>query len=432
MPGDLCVLPKALGYAGTVGQSAEPSKAAAEVIARVSEVLLEEPDDVMADLHEAVFASIQETFRAEPSLAAEVTASSRGNLLHWAAALRRDPGATVMSNLRPEVVGIARDAFRRGIATELVPAYHAGHNALWRHWMRLAFTVSSDPAVLEEALDVAARSMTAFIDSTVDALTALLETERAELTRGSNAQKFEAVSLVLDGAPISNQRAAERLNYRFDARHTAAVLWTDPHEPDTRVLQQAADALRSVTDAQHSLEVIASSSSMWVWLANATSVDPKDLDAAIAPIPEVRVAIGPEDVDIDGFRRSHLDAIETQRLLQRLPDLRIARFTEVQLVALVAGDQMRASDFVARTLGSLTSADPELRATLRTYIRARFSASRAAQALFAHRNTVLNRIQRAERLLPLDLHDHSLEIGVALEIEHWLGPQALASPRSRH
>ena len=80
---------------------------------------------------------------------------------------------------------------------------------------------------------------------------------------------------------------------------------------------------------------------MWLWLANATSVDPKDLDAAIGPIPEVRVALAPEDVDIDGFRRSHLDAIKTQRLLQRLSDLRIARFTEVQLVALVAGDQMR-------------------------------------------------------------------------------------------
>ena len=420
------------GYAGTVDQAAEPSKAAAEVIARVSEVLLEEPDDVMADFHEAVFASIQETFRAEPSLAAEVTASSRSNLLHWAAELRRAPGETVRSNLSPEVVGIARDAFRRGIATELVPAYHAGHNALWRHWMRLAFAVSSDPAVLEEALDVAARSLTGFIDSTVGELTDLLEAERADLTRGSHAQKFEAVSLLLDGAPISKQRATERLNYQLDARHTAAVLWTDPHEPDTRALQRAADALRAVTEASKSFDVIANSSSMWVWLANATSVDPDDLGAAIAPIAGVRVAIGPEGDGTDGFRRSHLDAVETQRLLQRLPDLRVARFTEVQLVALVAGDQVRASDFVARTLGDLASADPELRATLRTYIRARFSASRAARVLFAHRNTVLNRIQRAEQLLPLDLHDHSLEIGVALEIEHWLGPQIPHRPKFRN
>ncbi len=413
-----------------MSQASGPSSKAAEVIQRVSEVFLTEPDDVMTELHEAVFSSIRETFRSEPSLAAEVTASSRGNLLHWAASLQRDPGETVRSNLSPEVVGIARDAFRRGLATELVPAYHAGQNTLWRHWMRLAFAVSSEPVVLQEALDVAARSLTRFIDDTVGALTELLEAERAELTRGSHAQKFEAVSLVLDGAPISNQRAAERLDYRFDARHTAAVLWTDPHEPETRALQRAADALRAVTEAHQSLDVIASSSSMWVWLANAANLDPEGLTAAITPIAGVRVAIGPEDTGADGFRRSHLDAVETQRLLQRLPDLRLARFTDVQLVALVTGDQVRASDFVARTLGSLASADPELRETLRTYIRERFSASRAARALFAHRNTVLNRIHRAEQLLPLDLHDHSLEVGVALEIEHWLGSHA-NRPKSR-
>ncbi len=41
----------------------------------------------------------------------------------------------------------------------------------------------------------------------------------------------------------------------------------------------------------------------------------------------------------------------------------------------------------------------------------------------AHRNTVLNRLQRAERLLPLPLAGHGLEVGVALEIAQWLGTQ---------
>lgn len=414
-------MPTWLDYPDPVNQAPGLSSEAAEVIERVSELLLAEPDEVMTEVHEAVFASLRETFRSEPSLAAEVTASSRGNLLHWAASLQRSPGDAVSSHLSPEVVGIARDAFRRGLAAELAPAYHAGQNALWRHWMRLAFTVSSEPVVLQEALDAAARSMTGFIDDTVSALAELLETERAELTRGSHVQKFETVSLVLDGAPISSQRAAERLDYRFDARHTAAVLWMDPHEPDTRALQQAADALRSVTGARQSLAVHASASSTWVWLADAADLGPDGLAAAISPGAKVRLALGPEESGVDGFRRSHLDAVETQRLLQRLPDLQLARFADVQLVALVTGDQVRAGDFVARTLGRLATADPELRDTLRTYIRARFSAARAARILYAHRNTVLNRIQRAEQLLPLGLHDHSLEVGVALEIEHWLG-----------
>jgi hypothetical protein len=38
------------------------------------------------------------------------------------------------------------------------------------------------------------------------------------------------------------------------------------------------------------------------------------------------------------------------------------------------------------------------------------------------RNTVLNRLQRAERLLPFSLAGHGLEVG-ALEIAQWLGTQ---------
>ena len=71
----------------------------------------------------------------------------------------------------------------------------------------------------------------------------------------------------------------------------------------------------------------------------------------------------------------------------------------------------------------LADADRELRDTLCVYIGEQFSAARAARALYTHRNTVLNRLQRAERLLPLPLAGHGLEIGVALEIAQWLGTQ---------
>ena len=36
---------------------------------------------------------------------------------------------------------------------------------------------------------------------------------------------------------------------------------------------------------------------------------------------------------------------------------------------------------------------------------------------------------RAERLLPLSLADHGLEVGVALEIAQWLGPQSGSATR---
>ena len=108
--------------------------------------------------------------------------------------------------------------------------------------------------------------------------------------------------------------------------------------------------------------------------------------------------------------------------MHRTPrDLRLASYQDVQLVALSAQDEENTAEFVSRTLGRLASAEPELRETLRVYIREEFSASRAARALFAHRNTVLNRLARARDLLPTPLEGHGLQVGLALEIVHWLG-----------
>jgi DNA-binding PucR family transcriptional regulator len=109
--------------------------------------------------------------------------------------------------------------------------------------------------------------------------------------------------------------------------------------------------------------------------------------------------------------------------MSRRPDLRVARFADVQVVTLTIQDEQRAREFVARCLGALADADRELRDTLCVYVREQFSAARAARALYTHRNTVLNRLRRAERLLPLPLTGHGLEIGVALEIIQWLGTQ---------
>ena len=162
---------------------------------------------------------------------------------------------------------------------------------------------------------------------------------------------------------------------------------------------QAAEALGPATRARQVLTLIASSSSVWAWLAAAADTAAAALAAATAAHPAVRVAVGPVGAGIDGFRRSHFDAVATQRLMSRRPDLRVARFADVQLVTLALQDEQRAREFVARTLGKLADADRELRDTLCVYIGEQFSAARAARALYTHRNTVLNRLQRAERLL---------------------------------
>jgi len=407
-----------------VPEAGEPlSPQAADLVRRIARTVLDAPAGLMDQIHAAVVAAADDPLRSEPVLAAEVAASTRANVLHWAASIERDPGGRVPANLTPEVLGIAREAFRRGIEQAVYTTYHAGQNAVWAYWMRTAFALSADPAALRQALEAGSRSRAGFSDDTVAALSGQLRRERADLARSSHARRFEVVSLILDSAPITAGRASTQLGYDLRRRHTAAVLWTAPRRPDQAALAQAAEALGPATRARQVLTVIASSSSVWAWLAAAADTDAGALAAATAAHPEVRVAVGPAGAGADGFRRSHFDAVTTQRLMSRRPDLRVARFADVQLVTLALQDEQRAREFVARTLGKLADADRELRDTLCVYIGEQFSAARAARALYTHRNTVLNRLQRAERLLPLPLAGHGLEIGVALEIAQWLGTQ---------
>jgi DNA-binding PucR family transcriptional regulator len=415
---------------GVVPDAGEPlSPQAAELVRRIARVFLDEPADLMDQVHSAVSAAADEPLRSEPLLAAEVAASTRANVLHWAASMERDPGGRVPANLSPEVLGIAREAFRRGIDQTVYTTYHAGQNVVWAYWLRTAFSLSSDPAVLRQALEAGSRSVSAFVEDMVAALSEQLRRERAELARSSHVRRFEVVSLVLESAPITTGLASSQLGYDLRRQHTAAVLWTDPRRPDQAALAAAAEALGPAARARQVLTVIASSSSVWAWLAAPADTDAGAITAATAAHPAVRIAVGPAGAGVDGFRRSHFDAVATQRLMSRRPDLRVARFADVQLVALALRDEQRAREFVARTLGRLADAEGELRDTLCVYIGEQFSAARAARALYTHRNTVLNRLQRAERLLPLPLPGHGLEVGVALEIAQWLGTQPASATR---
>jgi DNA-binding PucR family transcriptional regulator len=350
--------------------------------------------------------------------------------MHWAECTIADPGGRVPANLSPAVLAIARDAMRRGADRMLLSGYHASQNIAWRYCMRVLFSMSSEPHVLGEALDIAARSIFQFVDDTVAALEAQIERERAQLTSGTHAERLEVVNLILEGAPITSERASARLGYELGAIHLAAIVWSEPGTADQAELDRAAEQLARAGGAARPLTVIASGSSTWVWFACADELSRGAALAAIADVPSVRAALGVPGAGIEGFRRSHLDALAAQRLLGNLAgEVRVARFSDVELVALAASDAERADEFVARSLGALATADSELRDTLRTYVREGFSASRAARALFAHRNTVTARLQRAEQLLPAPLAGRGLEVGLALEILHWLGPGTL---RVRH
>ena len=407
-----------------VPDAGEPlSPQAADLVRRVARVFLDEPADLMAELHAAVSAAADEPLRSEPTLAAEVAASNRANVLHLAASMLKDPGGRVPANLTPEVLGIAREAFRRGIEQAVYTTYHAGQNAVWAYWMRTAFSLSQDPAVLRQALEAGSRSLSGFIDDMVAALSEQLRRERADLARSSHARRFEVVSLILDSAPITTGRASTQLGYDLRRRHTAAVLVDRPRPPGPgrarpgRRGPRPRDPRPAGADRDRQLL-------LGVGLARRRRRYRRrrrhrgDRGPPRGPGRGRARRRGGRRFPAQPLRRGRHPAADVPPAGPAGRQVRRRPAGHARPPGRTARPRVRRAD--AR---QLAGADRELRDTLCVYIGEQFSAARAARALYTHRNTVLNRLQRAERLLPFPLAGHGLEVGVALEIAQWLGTQ---------
>ncbi|MGZ6793349.1 MAG: PucR family transcriptional regulator, partial [Mycobacteriales bacterium] len=306
--------------------------------------------------------------------------------------------------------------------TQSLGTYRAGQNAAWQAWMAACFRATSDPAELQDLLQESARSIFTYVEATVASITALVEGEREGLVHSTHTQRLEAVTLVLDGALVDVHAASARLGHDLRPAQVAAVLWRDPGSAETGQLEQAAQAVGAALGRSRPLTVVATALSLWAWYPTDVAPDAEAVARATAATPGVRIALGAGGPGVAGFRSSHLDALATQRLMLRAgPELRVASYPDVEVVELLASNEERAHELVQRTLGPLLGADPVLRETLRTYLREGMSASRTARVLFAHRNTVLNRLERAEQLLPLPLAGRTLHVALALEVVHWLG-----------
>jgi DNA-binding PucR family transcriptional regulator len=399
----------------------ELSLGAAELLRRGAEVLLDHRADWVEQLHAASLSGDRmRPVVDDPVLTAALRRANVANLLHWAAANVERPGARVDANTAPEVLAATRDLVRRGLDDSVLDAYRTGQSVAWRRWMGICFDLTQDPGELRELLDASALSMSTFVDDTVAAVSARMESERAELTRGASAERRAAVTLLLEGAPISRTRAETQLGYGLTGRHTAAIVWNTSGESDH--LEAAAETVLRASGASHRLTVVPSAAALWVWFPAGTAPGVGRLAAELAAYPDVRVALGRPGADVDGFRRSHLEAVATQRMLTRLTSAQpIASYEDVQLVSLLTAEPTEADEFLTDALGDLRHADAATQEAVLTYVHELGNATRTAQRLFTHRNTVLRRLARADELLPRPLAENVLGVGVALEMLRWRG-----------
>lgn len=385
------------------------------LIREVAQRLLAATDATVDELTaEAQRSADYRTMLDDPQLAAADRRMNRANMLHWLSANLQAPGSRVPPNLAPEILQFARDVVRRGMDMHDLGSWRGAQHGAWSAWVDECFAVTDELDELRELMKVSERSMSTFIDDSMAALDEYVEQERTELARGASAERDATVQLLLEGAPISRTRAESRLGYALTGGHVAAIVWAEQAD-DAAGLDAAAETLMRASGAVRRLTLNASTAALWVWLPTDSAPPADAVRTALADRPGIRVALGRPGTDLDGFRRSHLDALAAQRVLARVGSARpVVRYEDVALVSVLTADMAQADEFVADTLGEFAAADATLRDTVLTYVRERFNASATADLLYTHRNTVERRLTRAGQLLPLPLADNATSIVAAL------------------
>lgn len=398
-----------------------PSAELAELLKQAVLLMLDDAEVLLAAIDAASFEVNRELLELAPALVDPLRAAGRSNVMVWAMANLRKPGLPVPANLSSENLDLARDVVRHGFDETILSGFRMGQNLALQTATDVAFRITADHASLHALLGLLSRSIFAYVEDTLDGITATIRAERSQLRDAASAARAEAVALILEGAPISERRASQLLQYDVGRPHTAAIVWTD-HPTADGALEAVTNDLARAAGATRPLTLPVGQSTVWCWLSGGAS----DLGVRRHPTGDlggVQVALGRPGKGIAGFRRSHLEAAATQRLARRLPlQSHLTSYDEVEVVALATGNEDQAREFVAHTLGPLADAAPEVRDTLRTYLRQECNLTRTAQVAFAHRNTVSTRLDRARDLLPRELTDRTLEVSLALEIARIIGP----------
>ncbi len=359
----------------------------------------------------------------------EETYASSESILRLLAYMVRNDVPPSEAEPPPAAVEYAREFVRHGVPLEsLLRAYHVGHATFFRRW---ADAVHSDPETdgqRAHAIELGADWTFEFIEALSARLVQLYADERERWVRSAAAVRSQTVEAVLSGETSDVQASSARLRYDLEREHLAFVVWQErPEETGSEVLamlERAGQELAAAISEARPLLVPGARSLIAGWATWPQSADHDALDRVhLDPrqFPGVLAACGSPAAGVEGFRRSHLEALSARRIatLTRRRPGPVTRYDEVALAALASVDVEQARAFVLAELGPLAADDDRsarLAATLQVYLEENLSPRRTAQRLGVHENTIINRIRTAQEDLPYPIERRACELQAALRI----------------
>ncbi len=359
-----------------------------------------------ADLRASTYASTESVLR----LLAELIASGRP------AAEAEPPAAAI---------DYARDLVRHGLPIDtLLRAYHVGQATFFDAWVATLRTQIEDPLALARAIEQGAAWTFEYLRTLTPDLIRRYAAERERWVRSAAALRNETIRSLVDGERTDVATASRRLRYELERSHLAFVIWNDePDESDLGALESQAAKLAAELGGASPLLVPLGGHVVAAWIGSRGK-----LPAPPATLLEgASAAFGRPGSGVDGFCRSHREALSARRVAQlarRRPGT-VTAYSDVALTALASVDQRAARDFVQAELGPLAADQEDVRrlaATLRAYLEERSSPRRTAQRLGVHENTITTRDRAIEELRGRPADERIAETLVALRLARTILP----------
>ncbi|MBV6728272.1 helix-turn-helix domain-containing protein [Nocardioides daeguensis] len=323
----------------------------------------------------------------------------------------------------------ARAMAARGYSVDvMLRFYRMGHAYFTERLVAVIRGIITDPAVALAAVD----GLQSFGFTYIDRISSQVALEYvAELDRRANqarAARTDTVRALIAGDRVDVGRAERTLSHRLTDWQTGFVCWTDREDVD---LAPVGLLVASHLGARSPLLVPDGARALWGWAATTTAPQLASGIAALNPIlpPTVRVSIGASAKGTPGFRETHLQSLRARRTAE-LSDgaASVTAYEDVALVDVLSQDLALARAFVAAELGDLAAPgerEHEERRALLAVLDAQGGLAAAALTLGLHRNTVLQRLRRAEARRGRPATERIAELHAALRLTQRLGTTVL-------
>jgi hypothetical protein len=288
--------------------------------------------------------------------------------------------------------------------------------------------------------------VTGYFDDSVRAVITEFLAERQRAIARSVAERRRLVAALVAGDEVPADAAATTLGIDLGQHHLALILWRPGSSGGNRkdavrwstgqlelAVNRAAGRLRApaalTMPPDESLPDIRSDA-LLCWLTSPVPFSPaylENLKELFAPAREIAVAAGVPAAGAHGFRRSHLAAADAYRVARTAGRTGVTGYAEVGVLALLTADPERTRWFVREELGKLAGQGPaldDLRETALCYLDAGRNLMETARQLHVHRNTVVYRLAKIERLLgrPLDERPFATQAALTLAAVNGFAP----------